>query len=101
MVPTAHHHRKLFKLKKQIGSYWIESKNFILYYNPYCPPPPQTFQIWKKINWIVPDRIKKISSYIIIPTAHHHHHHHRKLFKMKRMTLNQFYIQIIFKKFCL
>ena len=27
-----------------------ESKDFVLYYNPYCPPPPQTFQMRKK--WI-------------------------------------------------
>ena len=58
-----------------------ESKDFVLYYNPYCPPPPppQTLKFEKDES----DRIRsnqKISSYIIIPTAHHHHHHHRKLF---------------------
>ena len=61
-------------------------KNFILYYNPYCPtppPPPQTFQIWKKNKLDHIGSNPKISSYIIIPTAHHHHD---KLFKMKKMT---------------
>ena len=47
-----------------------ESKDFVLYYNPYCPPPPpQTLKFEKDDS----DQIRsnqKISSYIIIPTAH-------------------------------
>jgi len=56
LLPTTTTTANFSKINRIVSD---QSKDFILYYNPYYPPPPPPQTFVQKINRIVSDRIKR------------------------------------------